>query len=323
MCEDYPRGNPSTLVFFEECYQNLKSGSQPLPVKNTFINFPSTMFTEASSRAVRRSVSEPRSFVHNAARRAASPRGRGAKDPCRFASEPAHLLSSACSGSEDEVSVLKKPCEHISMANEAASAELVKLSSGLKLPATAVCTIQMLLKDFEKSTTTRGDRDDDSVDTGTPDESETLDHVQFAPEVGAWAYNSSDDDSPASGEHEELRMPSWSIGAAGHAKGLCRPCAWNWKPGGCSKGESCEFCHLCEEGMLKVRKKDRQAVVKERIRQQKEHRNRVRSHKKGAKKLGEAVAAMRPGLVSSPATQMYQINSLARGSEMALERSPR
>jgi len=55
-----------------------------------------------------------------------------------------------------------------------------------------------------------------------------------------------------------------SVGAAGHNEQLCKPCAWNWKPGGCVKGRSCTFCHLCEEGELKRRKKDHIAVLRAR-----------------------------------------------------------
>ena len=46
-----------------------------------------------------------------------------------------------------------------------------------------------------------------------------------------------------------------SIGSASHGTGLCRPCAWLWKPGGCQNGEQCRHCHLCPEGELKARRK--------------------------------------------------------------------
>jgi len=32
-----------------------------------------------------------------------------------------------------------------------------------------------------------------------------------------------------------------------HRLRQCRPCAHSWKPGGCFKGQFCEFCHLCDE----------------------------------------------------------------------------
>jgi len=48
-----------------------------------------------------------------------------------------------------------------------------------------------------------------------------------------------------------------SVGAEGHAEGNCKPCAWNWKPSGCSKGSACDFCHMCEDGAVKSRKKEK------------------------------------------------------------------
>merc|ERR1719171_656119 len=46
-----------------------------------------------------------------------------------------------------------------------------------------------------------------------------------------------------------------SAGAAGHSEGTCKPCAWNWKPAGCSKGSECDFCHLCDEGAVRQRRR--------------------------------------------------------------------
>jgi len=46
-----------------------------------------------------------------------------------------------------------------------------------------------------------------------------------------------------------------SVGSAAHGTGLCRPCAWLWKPQGCQNGEDCRHCHLCPEGELKARRK--------------------------------------------------------------------
>ena len=46
-----------------------------------------------------------------------------------------------------------------------------------------------------------------------------------------------------------------SKGSAAHGTGLCRPCAWLWKPGGCQNGAECRHCHLCPDGELKARRK--------------------------------------------------------------------
>merc|ERR1712232_961804 len=49
-----------------------------------------------------------------------------------------------------------------------------------------------------------------------------------------------------------------SLGSAGHAKGVCKPCARMHKSAaGCRNGERCEYCHLCPAGELKRRKRDK------------------------------------------------------------------
>jgi len=53
-----------------------------------------------------------------------------------------------------------------------------------------------------------------------------------------------------------------SHGSALHSSGNCRPCAWFWKPNGCQNGQDCEHCHLCPEGELKARKKNKMAVMR-------------------------------------------------------------
>lgn len=55
-----------------------------------------------------------------------------------------------------------------------------------------------------------------------------------------------------------------SAGSAAHGTGLCRPCAWFWKPSGCANGKECYHCHLCPKGEVKSRKKARAAVQKKR-----------------------------------------------------------
>jgi len=44
--------------------------------------------------------------------------------------------------------------------------------------------------------------------------------------------------------------------------GKCSPCAWYWKPKGCSSGEACTYCHTCLEGEIKLRKKAKIAVLR-------------------------------------------------------------
>mmetsp|Transcript_12896 Transcript_12896/g.37157 ORF Transcript_12896/g.37157 Transcript_12896/m.37157 type:complete len:329 (+) Transcript_12896:70-1056(+) len=54
------------------------------------------------------------------------------------------------------------------------------------------------------------------------------------------------------------RPPPALLGSAGHAQGLCKPCAWFHKDGGgCKNGASCGYCHVCPPGELKRRKRDK------------------------------------------------------------------
>jgi len=51
-------------------------------------------------------------------------------------------------------------------------------------------------------------------------------------------------------------------GSAVHRWGACKPCAFVHK-GGCETGVDCQFCHLCEPGEKKRRKKERRVVRRE------------------------------------------------------------
>lgn len=55
-------------------------------------------------------------------------------------------------------------------------------------------------------------------------------------------------------------MPS--AGAALHSIGECKPCAWFWRPSSCHRGEECSHCHLCPEGEIYRRRKERKTVFK-------------------------------------------------------------
>jgi hypothetical protein len=47
-----------------------------------------------------------------------------------------------------------------------------------------------------------------------------------------------------------------------HGSGMCQPCAWFWKPDGCKAGPECDYCHLCPEGELKARKKQKHTLMR-------------------------------------------------------------
>ncbi|CAK0890327.1 unnamed protein product [Prorocentrum cordatum] len=51
------------------------------------------------------------------------------------------------------------------------------------------------------------------------------------------------------------RRPEASEGSAGHWRGECEPCAWFWRPGGCSHAEACRRCHLCPDGAIQARRR--------------------------------------------------------------------
>merc|ERR1719352_2235357 len=48
-----------------------------------------------------------------------------------------------------------------------------------------------------------------------------------------------------------------SVGAALHGTGMCKPCGWFHKEGGCRNGQDCRHCHLCPASEFKARKKDK------------------------------------------------------------------
>jgi len=55
--------------------------------------------------------------------------------------------------------------------------------------------------------------------------------------------------------------PVWpNRGSVLHMSGMCQPCAWFWKPVGCQSSLECNFCHVCPDGVLKARKKTKQAM---------------------------------------------------------------
>lgn len=53
-----------------------------------------------------------------------------------------------------------------------------------------------------------------------------------------------------------------SRGSLEHGSGECTPCAWFWKPESCLNGKECHYCHLCPDGELKKRKKQKMAKMR-------------------------------------------------------------
>merc|ERR1712003_223849 len=48
-----------------------------------------------------------------------------------------------------------------------------------------------------------------------------------------------------------------SVGSRLHRIGGCKPCAFVLSDEGCENGQECQFCHLCDPGEKKRRKKER------------------------------------------------------------------
>ncbi|CAE6972566.1 unnamed protein product [Symbiodinium sp. CCMP2592] len=80
-----------------------------------------------------------------------------------------------------------------------------------------------------------------------------------------WASpTSSTDESPVfSDATVDIAWPS--AGSKFHGQGLCKPCAWLWKPQGCLNGTACLHCHLCPKSEVKSRKKLRAKARKARV----------------------------------------------------------
>eukprot|EP00929_Paragymnodinium_shiwhaense_P111617 TRINITY_DN79960_c0_g1_i1.p1 TRINITY_DN79960_c0_g1~~TRINITY_DN79960_c0_g1_i1.p1 ORF type:complete len:412 (-),score=74.95 TRINITY_DN79960_c0_g1_i1:387-1547(-) len=61
-------------------------------------------------------------------------------------------------------------------------------------------------------------------------------------------------------EDDAAELPS--IGSLGHALGTCKPCAFHWKPAGCSNGSGCTFCHLCDSSVKMERRKQKKVSIR-------------------------------------------------------------
>ncbi|CAL1173637.1 unnamed protein product [Cladocopium goreaui] len=59
-----------------------------------------------------------------------------------------------------------------------------------------------------------------------------------------------------------------SIGSRLHESGLCKPCAWFWKPTGCRNGTECRHCHSCTLGEFNRRKRERRRLFRQKGSQQ-------------------------------------------------------
>lgn len=70
--------------------------------------------------------------------------------------------------------------------------------------------------------------------------------------------------SPPMSEDEDEEHKPGDVQLLLHEQGQCKPCAYFWyKKDGCRKDSDCQFCHLCEKGESKKRKKERVKLLKQ------------------------------------------------------------
>merc|ERR1711904_760868 len=78
--------------------------------------------------------------------------------------------------------------------------------------------------------------------------------------------SSSESETAASSETLQFDCPMPheipSRGSALHSAGLCQPCSWFWKEGGCHNGNECRRCHLCPKGEVKKRRQMKVALMR-------------------------------------------------------------
>jgi len=95
-----------------------------------------------------------------------------------------------------------------------------------------------------------------------------------------------------------------SKGAVDHASGECKPCAWHWKPGGCTNGYDCDFCHLCGDNQLRDRRRARLAFIKEAEKAQRMMKNKkkaaIRNRVQKTAQEKSKQQALLPGIQCAP-----------------------
>merc|ERR1712218_412272 len=53
-----------------------------------------------------------------------------------------------------------------------------------------------------------------------------------------------------------------SVGSAGHNRGLCTPCDFAIRRGGCKTGAACKFCHLCDFEENKCHRQEKRKLIR-------------------------------------------------------------
>jgi len=84
----------------------------------------------------------------------------------------------------------------------------------------------------------------------------------------------------------------WPEHEAKHIRGECKPCAYYFKKAdGCRLGAQCGFCHLCPEGAMKARKKEKMRALRQ-------QQQRERQQEQLAQKLAKVISSNSDGVSS-------------------------
>ncbi|CAL1173636.1 unnamed protein product [Cladocopium goreaui] len=100
---------------------------------------------------------------------------------------------------------------------------------------------------------------------------DTASHAQIEPAKEVMNNNDSRNLGSATDSGTEPSKPIQSIESMGsrlHESGLCRPCAWFWKPTGCRNGTECRHCRSCTLGEFNRRKRERRRLFRQKGSQQ-------------------------------------------------------
>ncbi|CAL1173638.1 unnamed protein product [Cladocopium goreaui] len=100
---------------------------------------------------------------------------------------------------------------------------------------------------------------------------DTASHAQIEPAKEVMNNNDSRNLGSATDSGTEPSKPIQSIESMGsrlHESGLCKPCAWFWKPTGCRNGTECRHCHSCTLGEFNRRKRERRRLFRQKGSQQ-------------------------------------------------------
>jgi len=114
-------------------------------------------------------------------------------------------------------------------------------------------------------------------------------------------------------------LARYSQGAELHPE-QCKPCAWFWKKaggGGCDSGAACVFCHMCEEGALKMRKKEKAMRARKERKAQAEAAPSIQ----GYKTSGESVEDTAERTSTSEQTAMLEPQPNAASSPVTISLS--